>query len=59
MGGAVAAAGDYLMLPIKAAVNKYSLSLVNNDTKFSLSRLGNDAEVLGVAMLIRKKILGL
>ena len=59
VGGAVAAAGDYLMLPIKAAVNKYSLSLVNNDTKFSLSRLGNDAEVLGVAMLIRKKILGL
>ena len=55
----MAAAGDYLMLPIKAAVNKYSLSLVNNDTKFSLSRLGNDAEVLGVAMLIRKKILGL
>lgn len=59
VGGAIAGAGDYVMLPIRSTVNKYSLSLVNNDTEFCMSKLGDDAGLLGVAMLIRKKILGL
>ncbi|MCD7962312.1 MAG: ROK family transcriptional regulator [Rikenellaceae bacterium] len=58
IGGTIAAAGDYFMLPMISAVNKYSLSLVNKDTEFSLSQLGEDGEVLGVAMLIKEKILG-
>ncbi|MCC8088507.1 MAG: ROK family transcriptional regulator [Rikenellaceae bacterium] len=58
IGGMISAAEDYFMLPMISAVNKYSLSLVNKDTEFSLSQLGEDAEVLGVAMLIKKKILG-
>lgn len=58
VGGSLSLAGDYLMLPLKAAVNKYSLSLVNRDTRFKLSKLGEKASVVGVAMLVRAKILG-
>lgn len=59
IGGNLAAAGDYLMLPLKSATNKYSLNLVYKDTKFRLSRMGADAGALGAAMLIRNKIIGL
>ena len=59
IGGSIAKAGDYFLLPVKAAVNKHSLSLVNRDTEFTVSQLGDDAGLIGVAMLIRKRILGL
>lgn len=58
VGGTFSLSGDYLMLPLKAAVNKYSLSLVSKDTRFKLSLLGENASVMGVAMLVRAKILG-
>lgn len=58
VGGSFSLTGDYLMLPLKAAVNKYSLSLVSKDTRFKLSLLGENASVVGVAMLVRAKILG-
>ena len=41
VGGNLAAAGDYIMLPLKSATNKYSLSLVYKDTKFRLSKMGD------------------
>lgn len=58
IGGSMSLVGDYLMLPLKTAINKYSLSLVSKDTKFKISRLGDNASVIGVAMLVRAKILG-
>lgn len=58
VGGSLSLVGDYLMLPLKTAVNKYSLSLASKDTRFKLSKLGDNASVIGVAMLIRAKILG-
>ena len=57
VGGTFSLTGDYLMLPLKAAVNKYSLSLVSKDTRFKLSLLGETASVMGMAMLVRAKIL--
>lgn len=59
VGGNLAAAGDYIMLPLKSATNKYSLSLVYKDTKFRLSKMGENANAWGVAMLIRNQIIGL
>ena len=59
IGGNLAAAGDYLMLPLKSATNKYSLNLVYKDTKFRVSQLDEAAGAWGVAMLIRNKIIGL
>ena len=58
VGGSLSLTGDYLMLPLKVSINKYSLSLVNKDTQFKLSTLGESACVMGVAMLVRAKILG-
>ncbi len=59
VGGSVSAAGDYVMLPLKSATNKYSLNLVYKDTKFRVSTMGPNANAWGVAMLIRNKVLGL
>lgn len=58
VGGSFSLAGDYLLFPLKTAVNKYSLSLVNKETRFKVSLLGENASVIGVAMLVRGKILG-
>jgi glucokinase-like ROK family protein len=59
IGGVVANTGDYLLLPIKSAVKKYSLNLVSKDTTIKLSKLGDKAGVIGACMLARSKMLGL
>ena len=59
VGGNLAAAGDYIMLPLKSATNKYSLNLVYKDTKFRISKMSENVGAWGVAMLIRNKIIGL
>lgn len=59
VGGELAEAGDYLMLPLKSATNKYSLNLVYKDTKVRLSKMGKTASAWGAAMLIRNQVLGL
>ena len=59
VGGNLSAAGDYIMLPLKSATNKYSLSLVYKDTKFRVSKMGRNASAWGVAMLMRNSIIGL
>ncbi len=59
IGGCLADAGDYLMLPLKSAVNKFSLRLVYNDTIFRTTKLDDNIGALGAAMLIRNKIIGL
>lgn len=59
IGGNLARAGDYIMFPIKAATNKYSLSYVFKDTTLKLSEMPDNTGALGSAMLIRNKIIGL
>ena len=59
VGGNLAAAGDYIMLPLKSSTNKYSLNLVYKDTKFRVSKMTDNANAWGVAMLIRNQIIGL
>ena len=59
VGGNLAQAGEYLMLPLKSSTNKYSLNLVYKDTKFRVSKMNDSANAWGVAMLIRNKIIGL
>ena len=59
IGGTVANAGDYLMLPLKSAMKKYSLNLVSKDTALKLSKLGDKVGLIGACMLARSKILGL
>nr|WP_295928907.1 ROK family transcriptional regulator [uncultured Dyadobacter sp.] len=57
LGGSLLATGEYIGLPIKTAINKYSLSLVNNDTRLVTSRLGEDAGLLGACFLVRERFL--
>lgn len=57
LGGSLAATQDYIRLPIKSAVNKYSLSLVNNDTKLRISSLGERSGIIGACLLVRNKVL--
>ena len=59
VGGNLAMAGEYLMLPLKSATNKFSLNLVYKDTKFRVSKMTDSANAWGVAMLIRNKVIGL
>ena len=53
VGGELSLAGDYLLQPIKAAVNKYSLNLVNQDTIIRLSSLGSDGAPLAACLVAR------
>jgi len=59
LGGSLADTGEYIRLPIKSAINKYSLSLVNNDTQLKMSRLGDRAGVIGSCLLVRNRILSI
>ncbi|RYZ96432.1 MAG: ROK family protein, partial [Sphingobacteriaceae bacterium] len=59
LGGSLAQTGEYIRLPIKSAINKYSLSLVNNDTQLKLSQLGKRAGIIGACLLVRKRLLSL
>ncbi|MBR5206586.1 MAG: ROK family transcriptional regulator [Alistipes sp.] len=58
VGGNLAMAGEYLMLPLKSSTSRYSLNLVYKDTKFRVSKMTDSANAWGVAMLIRNKIIG-
>lgn len=59
LGGGLLATGDYIGLPIKTAINKYSLSLVNNDTRLVHTKLGEQAGLLGACLLVRNRFLGI
>lgn len=58
LGGPVSLTGDYIRLPIKSAIRKYSLNLVNQDTDLILSKLGDKAGLVGACLLSRSKLLG-
>ncbi len=59
IGGIVANAREYLLLPVKSAIQKHSLNLVNKDTTIKFSKLGEKAGPIGACMLSRTKLLGL
>ena len=59
VGGFLANAQEYLLLPIKSALQKFSLSIINRDTEIRFSKLGKKAGPLGACILSRTKLLGL
>ena len=59
IGGIVASAKEYLLLPIKSAIQKHSLNMVNKDTSIKFSKLGEKAGAIGACMLSESKLLGL
>jgi predicted NBD/HSP70 family sugar kinase len=57
LGGIVSETGDFLRLPIRSALNKYSLGLVNTDTQLKVSKLGSRAGVMGGCLIARGMVL--
>lgn len=59
IGGSLSLTGDYLLLPIRSAVKRYSLNLMSKDTEILLSELGDEAGIIGACLLARSKMLGI
>lgn len=57
IGGGLSMVGDYLLLPMRSAIRKYSLNLVTKDTSVRITKLGDDVGVMGACMLARSKML--
>lgn len=57
IGGKLSETGEHLLLPLKMAINKYSLSVVNADTKIKISSLGNESGVIGACLIARNRVL--
>jgi predicted NBD/HSP70 family sugar kinase len=56
IGGVLAKTDVYLRLPIKSAVHKHSISLVNLDMEMKMSTLGSKAGVVGACCILRDKL---
>lgn len=56
IGGQVAEADGFIMLPIKSSIKKNSLSLVNKDSEIVPSKLKNKAGVIGACMIARSRL---
>ncbi|ADV44739.1 ROK family transcriptional regulator [Bacteroides helcogenes] len=56
IGGTLSLTGDYITQPIKTAVRKYSLNLVNKDSVISTSKLKDKAGIIGACMLARSRM---
>lgn len=56
IGGTMSLTGDYITQPIKTAVRKYSLNLVNKDSVITTSKLKDKAGIVGACMLARSRM---
>lgn len=56
IGGTVSLTGDYITQPIKTAIRKYSLNLVNKDSAIVTSKLKDRAGIVGACMLARSRM---
>ncbi len=56
IGGVLSLTGDYILQPIKTAIKKYSLNLINKDATVTLSKLKDKAGVNGACMLARSRM---
>lgn len=56
VGGSLSLAGDYLLQPVRQAIKKHSLKLVNSDTRLVCSKLHEKAGVIGSCMTARRQM---
>ena len=57
VGGRLSTTERYLMPPLRGAVNRLSLNLVNSDTVIKVSRLGKSAGAIGASLLSKNLLL--
>ena len=58
IGGILARTGIFLQQAVNASVRKYTLNLVNKDTRLCLSKLNERGGIIGACLLARKIVLG-
>lgn len=58
IGGWLSVAEEYLLLPVRTAINRHSLNIVNKDSVIRFSKLGKKAGPIGACMLSRSRLLG-
>lgn len=58
IGGSLSVVGDYILQPVITAVRRYSLNLVNKDTKIVISQLGDQAGLIGSCATARRRAFG-
>lgn len=56
IGGTLSLTGDYITQPIRTAIRKYSLNLVNKDSVVLTSKLKDRAGIVGACMLSRSRM---
>lgn len=56
IGGTLSLTEDYITQPIKTAIRKYSLNIVNQDSVIMTSKLKDKAGVIGACMLARSRM---
>lgn len=57
IGGRLSETHRYLLPPLRSAVNRHSLNMVNNDTHIKVSKLGKSAAAIGVSLLAKHSVL--
>jgi Transcriptional regulator/sugar kinase len=55
VGGELAMTGNYLLDPMRMAINKYAIHLVSQDTRLCRSALGMDAGIVGACLVARDR----
>ena len=58
VGGELAMTGDYLLGPMRMAVNRHAIHLVSQDTRIVRSALGMDAGMTGACLIARSRFIG-
>ena len=57
IGGDLSVTGDYLIQPINMGIKKFSLNVVNEDSKIVISELKDQAGLIGACLMARYKLL--
>lgn len=57
IGGEMSATGDYLTLPIRMGIKRFSLNVMNEDSKIVTSELKGQAGVVGAYLMARYRLL--
>ena len=57
IGGEMSVTGDYLTLPVKMGIKKFSLNIMNEDSKIVTSSLKGLAGIMGACLMARYRLL--
>ena len=57
IGGEMSATGDYITLPVNMGIKKFSLNIMNEDSKIVTSTLKGKAGVLGACLMARHRLM--